>query len=125
MSDSITPALTPTSETRWGRKVEHWVGELQAQLVGCQQKGLGLGSPRFYWQLLDSMRDELAHERTLEGFAWEDVDDERAAYHDAVVLARYAQERGDEAERQRLKERAARHVHRADRIAALLPPRTT
>ena len=56
-------------------------------------------------------------------FTWDDVDDEREAYKGAVYLARHAQDRGDEAERKRYKALAERHSDRADKIAALLPPR--
>lgn len=59
------------------------------------------------------------------GLTHEDVTDEREAYTDAVRLARQAQDAGDEVTRLRYVERARRHRHRADRIAALLPPETT
>ena len=57
------------------------------------------------------------------GFTWEDVDDENQAYHDAVVMARWAQEEGDEERCQQFQGRARRHRLRAMKIAALLPPR--
>ena len=56
-------------------------------------------------------------------FTWEDVDDENQAYHDAVVMARWAQEEGDEERCQQFQGRARRHRLRAMKIAALLPPR--
>lgn len=56
------------------------------------------------------------------GFTCEDVEDERQAYHDAVILARHFQDAGMEPERLACRERARRHMGRADRIEALLPP---
>lgn len=56
------------------------------------------------------------------GFTREDVEDERQAYHDAVVLARHYENSGMEREHQACRARAARHLARADRIEALLPP---
>ena len=61
------------------------------------------------------------HEQEF-GFTREDVVDERQAYHDAVVLARHYQDIDMEEQRLACRERARRHMERAERIEALLPP---
>lgn len=56
------------------------------------------------------------------GFTQQDVTDERMAYMDLVMLARQAQDMGDESMRLKRIEQSRRHYERAAKIAALLPP---
>ena len=58
------------------------------------------------------------------GFTREDVEDEHLAYRDAVIVARHYQDAGDEQNQQLFIARAKRHISRAKRIEALLPPET-
>lgn len=56
------------------------------------------------------------------GFTWEDVKTARLGYASAVILARAAQDRGDEESRQEYIALAKRHISTADRLEALLRP---
>lgn len=124
MSDELKPALTAEEWRRQMRNPYH------AFLVNFGRCGCGV--PRIVNLYDPSVEPKQSHKLAALalhgqpfGFTREDVKDEGQAYHDAVVAARHAGDRGDEEERQRLKEMARRHLHRADRIEALLPPEDT
>ena len=108
----IAPALTPE---QWKAAQENeFVKQDMARRFASGRQGTTHGLIAL---LNDMLRDDDPRKITRA-----DVDDERQAYHDAVMLARHFQDAGMEPARLACRERAARHRRRAEVLASYLPP---